>query len=337
MTHGLAKAGLQVLGGVDNDPSCKETYERNNAPAVFLEADVTQLQFEQFSEHFGLKKEDDKLVLSGCSPCQFWSKINTDRTQSEKTAFLLREFRKFVEWFRPGFVIIENVPGLFSRRGESALPQFLRVLEREGYSYAHDVVNALRYGVPQNRRRYLLIASRVSEKVTLPAGRDDTNLRVRSFLGETNGFPKIEAGHFDSTMRLHSAAGLSPQNLQRIRRTAANGGDRMAWKNDESLQIDAYRGRDDIFRDVYARMSWDRPAPTITTRFNSFSNGRFGHPEEDRAISLREGATLQTFPKSYRFLAANQATIARHIGNAVPPALAEHIGRHLVKLHYGKV
>lgn len=257
MTYGLAKAGLQVVGGIDNDSSCKDTYEWNNAPATFLKADVTRLKFEDLAGHFTLKKGDDALVFSGCSPCQFWSKINTDRTQSEKTAFLLREFRKFVEWFRPGFVVIENVPGILSRREESALPNFLRVLEREGYSFAHDIVNALRYGVPQNRRRYLLLASRVSPNVTLPEGHDDPNLLVRHFLGESNGFPTIEAGHRDSTIRLHTAAGLSPQNLKRIRRTAGNGGDRMSWKNDETLQIDAYRGRDDIFRDVYARMSWD--------------------------------------------------------------------------------
>lgn len=119
--------------------------------------------------------------------------------------------------------------------------------------------------------------------------------------------------------------------------THKSGGDRSAWKQDGDLQIDAYRGRDDIFRDVYGRMCWDRPAPTITTRFISFSNGRFGHPDEDRAISLREGATLQTFPRSYRFLATNQATVARHIGNAVPPAMAERIGRHLLRIHHGEV
>jgi DNA (cytosine-5)-methyltransferase 1 len=119
--------------------------------------------------------------------------------------------------------------------------------------------------------------------------------------------------------------------------TAKSGGTRTAWKDDKKLQIPAYNGRDEIFRDVYGRMFWDRPAPTITTRFISFSNGRFGHPEEDRAISIREGATLQTFPKEFVFHGTSLGSLARQIGNAVPPALAERIGQHLSNIHYGKV
>jgi DNA (cytosine-5)-methyltransferase 1 len=103
----------------------------------------------------------------------------------------------------------------------------------------------------------------------------------------------------------------------------------MAWSADEELQIPAYEGRNNIFRDVYGRMFWDRPAPTITTRFNSFSNGRFGHPEENRAISIREGARLQTFPMEYSFLGPSLNSLARQIGNAVPPELARRIGVHL--------
>jgi len=111
--------------------------------------------------------------------------------------------------------------------------------------------------------------------------------------------------------------------------TPKNGGTRLSWKDVKELQIDAYRGDDTIFKDVYGRMLWDKPAPTITTRFNSFSNGRFGHPEENRAISLREGATLQTFPKTYIFTENNMAITARQIGNAVPPELARRIGLKL--------
>ena len=109
--------------------------------------------------------------------------------------------------------------------------------------------------------------------------------------------------------------------------THCDGGNRLSWKDDPELQIGAYRGRDNIFKDVYGRMFRDKPAPTITTRFNSLSNGRFGHPKEPRALSLREGATLQTFPKTYIFKESNNnASIAKHIGNAVPPELAKRIG-----------
>jgi DNA (cytosine-5)-methyltransferase 1 len=116
--------------------------------------------------------------------------------------------------------------------------------------------------------------------------------------------------------------------------TPSSGGDRSAWAVDPNLQIDAYRDRDQIFRDVYGRMSWDRPAPTITTRFSSLSNGRFGHPDEDRAISIREGATLQTFPKEFEFHASAISSLAKQIGNAVPPELARRIGTHLISARH---
>jgi DNA (cytosine-5)-methyltransferase 1 len=168
--------------------------------------------------------------------------------------------------------------------------------------------------------------------VSLPAGTPNQVLTVGDFIGVANGFSRIEAGHRDHSKLQHTACGLSPENLSRIKLTPKSGGNRSSWKDNEALQIDAYRGKDKIFRDVYARMYWDRPAPTITTRFNSFSNGRFGHPDEDRAISLREGATLQTFPREYVFCGSNMNNLARQIGNAVPPELAFRIGRHLLSI-----
>jgi DNA (cytosine-5)-methyltransferase 1 len=332
MTYGLARAGIRVLGGVDNDSCCKETYESNNKPARFFESDITQLTAETVAIQFGIERNDDDLMFIGCSPCQYWSKINTDRTKSATSAFLLREFQRFVEWFNPGFIVIENVPGLLSKKAQSILPSFLDFLDAHEYIYDQKVINAHDFGVPQNRKRYLLMATRVLTEISLPTGRKSKKLVVKDFLGVQNGFASIPAGHQDSTQRRHTAAKLSPQNMQRMLLTQPNGGTRAAWRSDPDLQIEAYDGHHEIFRDVYARMFWDKPAPTITTRFNSFSNGRFGHPEEHRAISLREGATLQTFPKRYFFKGQNQAAIARQIGNAVPPALAERIGRHLLNL-----
>ncbi len=280
---------------------------------------------------------DPTLVFAGCSPCQFWSKIRTDKTKSARTAFLLKHFQKFISYFRPGFVVIENVPGLHNRKEDTILPQFTQFLTRVGYSWDDGIINANHYGVPQNRIRYLLMATRLSQSISLPPAKLDPNLTVSAFIGVANGFRVIEAGHRDHSNFQHSSCGLSPENFKRIQLTPKSGGDRSAWKDDEALQINAYRGRDRIFRDVYARMYWDRPAPTITTRFNSFSNGRFGHPEEDRAISIREGAALQTFPEEFIFHGTNLNTIARQIGNAVPPALAQRIGRHLQTIQYGKV
>jgi len=330
MTHGLRMAGIDVLGGVDIASDCKETYEFNNRPSVFLEKDISSLDAESMCDIFGIHRGDPRLIFVGCSPCQYWSKIRTVRSKSEKSAFLLKEFERIIGAFLPGFIVLENVPGLRSNP-QSYLPFFITFLRQAGYSFSDDVIDTSKYGVPQHRHRYLLIASRHHHSVTLPKGEEDV-VTVRQVIGEENGFARIPAGHTDSSQFMHSSSDLAPLNLRRIRMTPHDGGDRLSWKDDSELQLGAYKGRDDIFKDVYGRIRWDRPAPTITTRFNSLSNGRFGHPEEDRALSLREGASLQTFPTSYQFFGTNRNAIARQIGNAVPPLLARRIGAHLIRL-----
>ena len=332
MSRGLLDAGIKVLGGVDNDENCRLTYERNITGAKFIKHDICSLSAKSLERRLDIKPDDPNLIFAGCSPCQFWSKIRTDKSKSERTAFLLKQFQKFIRHFRPGFVIVENVPGLYTRKNVSILPKFIDFLSNLGYVMDDGVVNANHYGVPQNRRRYLLVATRLSKSISLPPAQLDGSAIVSSFIGVENGFSRIKAGHRDESEFQHTTCGLTELNLRRIKLTPKSGGTRAAWKDIGELQIDAYRGKDDIFEDVYGRMYWDKPAPTITTKFNSISNGRFGHPEEDRAISIREGATLQTFPKDYVFLGTSLSSIARQIGNAVPPEMARRIGSHLISL-----
>jgi DNA (cytosine-5)-methyltransferase 1 len=154
---------------------------------------------------------------------------------------------------------------------------------------------------------------------------------VKDFIGIEKGFQQVLAGHRDNTEFLHTVAGLSPQNLMRLQLTPKNGGNRLSWK-DTDLQIPAYAGKDDSIRDIYGRMYWDRPAPTITTKFHSVTNGRFAHPDQNRGLSLREGATLQTFDVQYKFKGSSIGAIARLIGNAVPPELSKRIAEHLYNI-----
>ena len=193
------------------------------------------------------------------------------------------------------------------------------------------MVNANLLGVPQHRIRYLLVGTRLSKNIKKPKEEKDEKLILKNYIGIKNGFLKVKAGHRDETDFIHTVAGLSEKNTQRIRKTPKNGGNRLSWSDDPELQINAYRGKDHIFKDVYGRMYWNKPAPTITTRFNSLSNGRFGHPDEHRAISLREGAMLQTFPKTYVFKGTSQHSIAQQIGNAVPPELAKRVGLAIIR------
>ncbi|MER9467782.1 DNA cytosine methyltransferase [Mesorhizobium sp. M0482] len=334
MSYGLSRSGIQILAGIDSALDCRVTYERNLPGAKYIRRDITRLSAPELGRRLGIVPNDPDLIFCGCSPCQFWSKIPTDKTKSARTAFLLRQFQRFIRYFRPGFVVVENVPGIYRRKDESILAEFLEVLRDLGYNCQDGIINASNYGVPQNRMRYLLIACRVARVHSLPEPDSGTPLRVRDFIGRENGFEPVAAGRRDSSRFLHTTAALSEKNIRRLEVTPPSGGDRSAWSSDSELQIEAYRGRDEIFRDVYGRMSWDRPAPTITTKFHSLSNGRFGHPEEDRAISLREGATLQTFPKSYEFHGTAITSLARQIGNAVPPELARRVGEHLAMVRH---
>ena len=230
----------------------------------------------------------------------------------------------------PGFVLVENVRGILTNKDESKMIGFLDFLQNNNYGVDYNVIDAMYYGVPQKRKRFLLIASRVYTEIKLPEADKGSVLNVKDFIGVSNGFPAISAGHVDKSSFLHTTARLSEKNIKRLRLTPHDGGTRLAWKDDPELQINAYRGKDKTYTDTYGRLFWGKPAPTITTKFHSISNGRFAHPDEDRGISLREGATLQTFPKTYIFKGGGIGSMARQIGNAVPPELARRIGINLL-------
>ena len=330
MTYGLRQAGIDVIAGVDIDKEAKETYEYNNPGTIFIETDIRNLRSNYFERKFGIKQNDDSLILVGCSPCQFYSIINTDKEHSLKTKDLLRNFARFIEYYKPGYVLVENVPGILTNK-QSIWPLFHKKLKDLGYNkIVYDIIDMSHYGVPQSRRRFSLIATRLDIEIHLPYA-DEKQTLLADFIGESNGFPRVEAGHKDLSTFNHTVAGLSDVCLRRLRKTRHDGGSRLDWADDSELQLRCFVGKDDSFKDSYGRMWWNKPAPTITTKFFSISNGRFGHPNEDRAISLREGATLQTFPQDYIFKSNSIATTARLIGNAVPCEYARRLGEVIIK------
>jgi len=320
MTYGMRKSGINVIAGVDNDPDVKETYEKNNYGTQFIQADIFTLKEKDLSDTTGIKRNDDELILIGCSPCQYWSIIRTDKKKSQQSKDLLKEFHRFVKYYNPGFVVVENVPGLERKAEESGLKEFVDDLKANGYKVKYDIYKFNEYGVPQTRIRFSLIASRIVSKEIIPE-KSNKKLVVKDVLGVKNGFPKVEIGHKDNTSFQHSVAKLSKENLEVLNKTPKNGGNTIKVRKH-------FKGKG--FGDSYSRMSWDKPAPTITTKFFSISNGRFAHPDENRAISLREGATLQTFTKDYVFYAKSMQANARMIGNAVPPEFARRIGEAII-------
>lgn len=332
MSYGMKQAGINVLAGIDFEPNCQRTYEANVKGAKFILADVFELKEKDLEQRLNIKKGDDNLIMIGCSPCQFWSIINTDKNKSQKSKNLLIEFSRFVEYFKPGYVVVENVPGVLRKKNESGLEQFITWLEdkKNGYKVHFDVHNVSEYGVAQNRKRFTLIANRVTGKEISPLKYKGEKKTVRDVIGEHNGFYKIQSGFKDNSSFMHTVPSLSEINLERLKHVAKDGGNRLGFANIQNLQLKCFKDKDDSFKDTFGRLWWDRPSPTITTKFSSVSNGRFVHPEENRALSLREGAVLQSFPKTYKFHGSSISSIARLIGNAVPPEYAKRIGKAII-------
>uniref|UniRef100_UPI00404A8841 DNA cytosine methyltransferase n=1 Tax=Fulvivirga sp. TaxID=1931237 RepID=UPI00404A8841 len=333
MSYGMQLAGIKVLAGIDFESSCKKTYEANILGAKFMQEDVFDLEEQKLEKELDLKINDDSLLLIGCSPCQFWSVINTDKTKSQKSKNLLVEFERFVKYFNPGYVVVENVPGVLRKKEESGLAAFIEWLELTNYKVHFEVHNTSDYGVPQNRMRFTLVANRIGKQSIFPVKDNTAKITVREVLGLNNGFAQIPAGHKDESELMHSTSNVEEKTLERLKKIRKDGGNRLDFADDPNLQLPCFIGKDDSFKDTFGRLWWDRPSPTITTKFYSVSNGRFVHPEENRALSIREGATLQSFPKDYKFYGTSHASIARLIGNAVPPEYAKRIGQAIITNH----
>lgn len=327
LTRGLLDAGIDVAAGYDIDARCGETYEHNNQGVRFHEADIAAIDVAKVRSACGLRSFDN-VLFAGCAPCQPFSPLRKGRGRG-KNATLLAAFGRIVEQAKPGYVLVENVPGIARVDGFSTFRRFVHMLQANDYGVAFGVLDAKNFGVPQTRRRLLLLAV-ARGHVVLPTARYGSGLRpLKTVRDAIARFPPIRAGERHSSVANHIAAALAPLNLERMRATPHDGGDRRSWP--DSLLLECHRRSEGGFVDTYGRMHWDAPSPTLTGRCHSISNGRYGHPEQDRAISLREAAAIQSFPDGYVFF-GNNDTVAQQIGNAVPPRLAEWVGRHLLDL-----
>ncbi|HOI55617.1 MAG TPA: DNA cytosine methyltransferase [Phycisphaerae bacterium] len=328
LTHGLRQAGIEVRAGIDIDPQARFAYERNNPGSEFLCWDVSRKR----SPSIGRLFDRDKIsLLAGCAPCQPFSRL-TNGIRGHEAWDLLDNFGRFVAGVLPELVTMENVPELASR-GREVLERFLSILRTKEYFFDWALVRCVEYGIPQARQRLVLLASRLGP-IAIPAGsymKPSEWKTVRQTIGD---LPPLASGAEDPVDPLHVAAKLSPINLRRIRATRHDGGTRKDWPDD--LVLDCHRKESgESYGSIYARMWWDRPSPTMTTLCTGIGNGRFGHPEQDRAITLREAALFQSFPRTYEFWprgqTVNRKAVGRMIGNAIPPRLAQVLGEALLK------
>jgi len=328
LTHGLMKAGIRVVAGIDIDVKAKYAFETNNTGTKFLSWDLSRRNSRSLES---LYPEGGIRVLAGCAPCKPFSKL-TNGISDHKDWDLLDYFGRFVNGLRPDIVTMENVPEL-AERGVEVFDRFKEILRKNGYHIDHKIVNCADYGVPQMRRRLVLLASRLGA-ISVPPGRYRGPRRwktVRQTVGELR---PLSSGQVDATDRLHVSPLLSETNLKRIKATPHDGGTQEDWP--KHLVLKCHRKKSGkTYKSIYGRMWWDKPAPTMTTLCTGIGNGRFGHPKQNRSITLREAAMFQSFPKTYAFWPddqkLNKDAVGRFIGNAVPPKLARSLGKTIVE------
>jgi DNA (cytosine-5)-methyltransferase 1 len=324
LTTGLKRAGFQVVAGIEIDSLATSTYQMNHPEVQLLQKDIRRVSGKGLMRSLGLRKGQIDLV-AGCPPCQGFSTMRTlngCRAVRDSSKNLVFEFVRFVRAFLPRTVMMENVPGLAE---DIRMRRVLKTLEKLGYTCECRILDASDYGVPQRRKRMILIGSRFGPIEF--ADRVQPRRTVRQAIGSlpkpgTSGDP------------LHDLTGKhGPKVLALIKRIRRNGGSRTELS--QRHQLECHKSTTG-FKDVYGRMAWNRVAPTITTGCINPSKGRFLHPTQNRAITLREAALLQTFPRRYRFsLKSGRFPVANLIGNALPPEFvrrhAREISHHLRK------
>jgi DNA (cytosine-5)-methyltransferase 1 len=329
LTHGLIKEGLNVVAGIDIDDTCKYAFESNNK-SKFISKSVSNVSLKEINDLFGTAKTR---ILVGCAPCQPFSSYtfkDPEKKDNEKWK-LLYEFKRLIIESKPDIVSMENVSQLINFKKEPVFDDFIKTLKEEGYYVHYEIVNCPEYGIPQNRKRLVLIASRLGTIDLIPKTHSkDEFVSVMDAIGE---LPPINDGEFHPDDRLHFARKLSPLTKLRIKATPYGGG----WNDwPEGLKLACHKkDSGKSYSSVYGRMKWEEPSPTMTTHCVGYGNGRFGHPEQDRGISLREASLLQSFPKNYSFFDENEefstVMVARQIGNAVPVRLGEIIAKSIKK------
>lgn len=332
---GFQQAGFVIRVAVDIDKYASETFKFNFPEAEVIASDIIYVTGRDLLRAAGAKSGKDVVIIA-CPPCQGFS---TARRKSEGLSdprnTLIYEFIRILEEIQPFAFVMENVPGLATGIGKPIFLNILQRLKELGYYTVHGVVDTADYGVPQRRKRLVLLGTNDRKiRLTFPKQtHQDPDLAdryldpwstVKDAIGD---LPTIRAGGRSANDSLHISSKLAEINLKRIAYTPHDGGGRISWP--EELTLGCHK-KVTGYKDVYGRMRWDSPSPTITGGCVMISKGRFGHPEQDRAISLREAARLQTFPDSYIFT-GNVGQIAAQIGNAVPPLLAKRMANALAQ------
>lgn len=344
LSLGLKQAGFRILSAVDNDPDSNWSYNLNHPEVNLPEEDIRELKGEDLMAGY----KGRLTMLAGCPPCQGFTRLNETSEKNDPRNGLILEYMRLVTELKPLVVFFENVPGLL-RNGKWYFARLKSALEEEGYLFSDPkVVQLANYGVPQRRRRVIVLCGR-GFKLTFPeetyTSRMDAQEErsLKRWKTVRQALKTSRLGHFRNRLRRprtyvnllkegkdpspvwHVSRSLGEELSERLRCTPASGGSR----EDSGYELECHAGIDG-FHDVYGRLDWNRPSVTITSGCTNLSKGRFGHPEALRALTPREAALLQGFPKSYKFYGRALESICRQIGNALPPLFAWRVGLHVL-------
>lgn len=325
LSLGFERAGFNVEYAFDLDKSAVETYKSNpkyHHGTAFVR-DIYNVSKKSIEEDLGHSLDTVDVVIGG-PPCQGFS-VQRRGDDNDPRNQLVLEYVRLLKEIRPRFFIMENVSGILSQRGKPYVEALVTNMTDAGYSLQQKKMTASEYGVPQDRKRVIIIGELTEGGNTLfkfPEPLDGNKPTVRDAISDLMDKNETDVPN-------HKADKLSDINLKRIRAISeGQGRDSLP----EELQLPCHKKHEGHRHlDTYGRMAWDQPSPTITARFDSFSRGRFGHPVLDRTITLREGARLQTFPDDFEFV-GTKVEVARQIGNAVPPLLAEAIAKEVLEI-----
>lgn len=322
---GLRSAGMNIVAGIDFDPKAIQTYTANFPESQVIQKDIRLISESEIGLIIKKKCRHSKLIFSACAPCQPFSRQNRFRSPTDQRVSLLDELHRFVKRFLPDYILLENVPGI-QKVSNGPFSNFLKLLKSLDYNVSYSVLNAANYGVPQNRRRLVLLAAR-GHSIKLPEPEYGEGLKpYRVVRDAISKYPPIEHGSRSTSVQDHEAARLTDLLYRRIS-ALKPGQNRNSWPPE--LRLKCHAGISG-HTDVYGRLDWDKPAVTLTTKCISLSNGRFGHPCQNRALSVREAAALQTFPEDFQFIGSIWEK-GRQIGNAVPVLFAKALGKQIIK------
>lgn len=347
LSLGLERCNINVALGVEINPIATQTYT-NNLNGIVLNKDICDITGEEILNHVTLE-QGNLFLLAGCPPCQTFSSLQKDDVSNDARNNLIFEYTRLIREIQPLFILMENVPGLPNGRGKKFFQEAINELN-ELYHIAYGVLNCADYGVPQTRKRLVLhgirndvyelfVQNNPNFQVTLPPQTHTNDIYLHPELQpwqtvnetlQNNPLPPVAAGQTAPIdYPNHETNGLAEINIQRIQYIRTHGGSRTCLP--EELQLPCHQKENVGYSGVYGIIDGTKPAPTMTGGCICYSKGRFGHPTQDRAITVREAARFQSFPDNFVF-SGNKGQTALQVGNAVPPLLAQASGNYFINL-----